>query len=218
MKKEEELEILNKVYNETNGYVITSSEKPDFILEKDGEKFGVEITKLYYNTSSARLKEIPDYTYKLLRNGIPRNDQGILNPHMIFVSVDGAWKYLGDTIGEKFKTYDDYISALVRLIKNKTEKAKDYQKLDYLELFVDDRERYLFFKDISELKYLEQSPELLEVLKDSPFKRIYIFTIIDKKSFLLIKGDLTSGPFQVSEETMVAHQKYMADIYKGHID
>lgn len=220
-KKELERKILEKVYNKTNEKIYkiidNNSEKPDFVLKdlKSNELFGVEITKLYYNESSARLKEIPNYTHKLLQNGIPRKDKGILNPHQIYISINNEWVYFGETIGQSFKKYDDYIDALIRIIKDKTEKAKAYKKLDYIELFIEDKENYLFFKDIADTEYLEKSRKLQEAINKSPFKRIYIFTIINKQECLKLVGDLSSGPLYESEERLIEQRKKLEEIYKN---
>lgn len=221
-KKAHEQEILEKIYNKTNEnmykLIDNKSEKPDFILKdlSSNKVFGVEITKLYYNESSARLKEIPNYVSKLLHNGIPRRDQGILNPHQIYISINDEWVYLGNTIGQSFKKYEDYVDALVRVINDKTEKAKGYKQLDYLELFIDDKENYLYFKKVEDLEYLEKSEKLKEAVNKSPFKRIYLFTIIDKQEFLRIVGDLHSGPLFESEEKLKQHKEYMEEIYKNN--
>lgn len=223
-KKANEQEILEKVYNKTNEnmyeLIDNNSEKPDFILKdlKSNEVFGVEVTKMYYNESSARLKEIPNYVSKLLNNGIPRKDQGILSPHQLYISINDEWVYLGDTIGQSFKRYDDYVDALVRVINDKTEKAKKYKKLDYMELFIDDKENYLYFKKVEDLEYLEKSEKLKDAVTKSPFKRIYLFTMIDKQEFLRIVGDLHSGPFFESEEKLKQHKEYMEEIYKNKKD
>lgn len=220
-KKTQELKILEKVYNSTNNnlykIIDDKSEKPDFILKdlKNNEEFGVEITKMYYNQSSARLKEISNYVSKLLNNGIPRKDQGILSPHQIYISVNDEWIYFGDTIGQSFKKYNDYVDALIRVINEKKEKAKNYKKLDYLELFIVDKENYLFFKKIGDLEYLEKSEKLKDAINKSPFRRIYLFTIIDKQEFLMIVGDLHSGPLCVSQEKIKQQKEYMEKIYEN---
>lgn len=215
VKKEDEWKILRKVYNDDTKYKIQESEKPDFIINDiaSNENFGVEITKLYYNESSAKLKEIPNCVSMMLKNGIPRKDQGILSVHKIYISLNDEWVYLGDTIGQSFKKYDDYIEALERTIKTKTLKSECYQSLDYLELFIEDKENYLYFKTVKELEYLEKSEKLQRAIRNSPFKRIYLFTIINKMYTLHVVGDLISGPLSVNEDDLKKHRKYMEELY-----
>ena len=173
-KKQMEKIILRKVYNEKNKkkykLVDEKSERPDFIIEdlNNKEIFGVEITNMYYDEFSARLKEIPNYVGEMLKNGIPRKAEGILTNHQIYANIDGKWIYIGDTIGETFKNYDDYINALVDTINIKSVKAKKYNSdLNYIELFINDKENYLAFKNVKHLAYLEKSEKLKQAIKKS---------------------------------------------------
>lgn len=218
-KKDKEKVILRRIYNKKNDNLYElledKGEKPDFILKdiKTNEKFGVEVTKLYYNQSTARLKEIPNYETKLLKNGIPRKDKDTLGRHQIYVSINNNWVYLLDRIGHKFGKYDDYIDKLVSIINNKTKKAKNYQSLTYLELFIDDREDFFNFKNISELKKLDESEEIWNAIEKSPFRRIYLFTIIGQQKMLKIFGDVHSGPLYVGEEVLKKHKEFMDKLY-----
>ena len=221
-KKELEKLVLRKIYNENNKgeyeLVDDKTEKPDFIMKdlKSGDLFGVEVTNMYYNQFSAMLKQKPEVVYDMLKNGIYRKAQGILNKHQLYIEFNNSWHYIGNTIGESFKKYDDYINALVNTIQEKNKKAKDYNKsLNYCELFINDRENFLEFKNVNQLSYLENSKKLLKVINDSPFKRIYFFTIIDKKEMLLVLGDMFSGPLSVSEKEMIQHKKHMSQLYKN---
>lgn len=219
MDKIKEQKILERVYNKTNKdkfkIIDYNSEKPDFVLEdlSTKEQFGVEITDMYYSQYSAMLKEIPNFISDSLNNGIPRRAQGELNVHQLYVDINNKWTYLGDTIGHKFKKYDDYINRLIETINLKGEKAKKYKKLDYFELFIDDKEKYLFFKNINELSYLEKSSKLIEAILNSPYKRIYFFTVINRENVLLIFGDLSSGPLLINHKEFIKHKEYMNALY-----
>ncbi|MHC6181052.1 hypothetical protein ACYUJ6_14595 [Clostridium sp. JNZ X4-2] len=57
-KKLREVEILKKVFGNSVP-MIQESEQPDFILSYNADiKFGVEVTELYYDGTSARLKKV----------------------------------------------------------------------------------------------------------------------------------------------------------------
>lgn len=219
-KKEKEKIVLRKIYNEKNKneykLIDDTSEKPDFIMKnlKNDDVFGVEVTNMYYDEFSARLKEIPNYVGEMIKNGIPRKATGILNKHQLYIEIDKSWHYIGETIGESFKKYDDYINALINTINTKSVKAKKYNNsLKYIELFINDRENYLAFKDVKHLSYLENSEELKQAINKSPFKRIYFFTVVNRKEMLLLVGDLTTGLLSITDKEMNEHQKYMNQLF-----
>lgn len=215
--KSEELEIIKKIYKDDN-YVITPSEKPDFLIRKKHSKkvFGAEVTKLYYSQSSARLKIIPNYREKLLKDGIPRRDQGELGKHELYVMIEGKWVYLADTIDQKFKNYDDYINAIVKTIKDKNEKLKNYKKLDYYELFIDDKEQFLKFKDIRDIQKLWESSKLQETFKNTPFSRIYLFTVINGRDVMYMMGDIMDSPLNLDEKTIEIQKEYLSTLFKSN--
>ena len=220
-KKELEKQVLNKIYNDGNkseyALIDDKTEKPDFIMKdlKNGELFGVEVTDMYYNQFSAMLKQKPEVVYDMLKNGIYRKAQGILNKQQLYIELGNSWHYIGDTIDEAFKKYDDYINALVTTIQEKNKKIMNYNKdLSYCELFINDKENFLAFKNVGQLAYLEKSEKLNKVMNNSPFKRIYFFTIIDRKEMLLLVGDIHTGPLSISKKEMNQHKKYMSELYK----
>lgn len=214
-KKKEEYNIVKRIYSDVE-YDIEFSEKPDFIINKKGEKdkFGVEVTELFYSQSSARLKKIPYYSLKLLKEGIPRKDQGILGEHELYIKDGDEWVYLGKKIDQSFKNYDDYINAIANTIIIKTKKAKSYKRLKYYELIIEDQEKFLFFKQIRDIEYLEKSKIIQDAIDKSPFKRIYLFTIINKRKVLSIMGDIYSGPLYKNYEEIEKHREYMEELFK----
>ncbi|OBR92660.1 hypothetical protein CLRAG_23660 [Clostridium ragsdalei P11] len=65
-KKLREVEILKKVFGNSSP-IIQESEQPDLILKYNADiKFGIEITELYYDGTSARLKK-GEYINQLLQ-------------------------------------------------------------------------------------------------------------------------------------------------------
>lgn len=214
--KIEELELINKVYNKKD-YIIKESEQPDFIIKKKGEKkeFGVEVTKLYYSQSSAKLKIYPKYREKFLKEGIPRKDQGYLGIHQLYIQYEGQWVHIGDTIDQSFKSYDDYIDAIISTIEVKNKKIKNYQKLDYYELFIDDKEQYLQFKNMKEFQKMWQSKKLQEVYNKTPYKRIYFFTVIDGRQVMYMMGELLDGPLDLKQDMLEKQKEYFNKLFKS---
>jgi hypothetical protein len=56
-KKDKERNILFSIYKKDDYAQIEDSEEPDFIIceKKDGNRFGVEVTELYYTETNARM-------------------------------------------------------------------------------------------------------------------------------------------------------------------
>ena len=119
-KKEKEKTILKKIYNDKNkkqyALIDDTSERPDFIMKdlNNNELFGVEITNMYYDQFSARLKEIPNCVEDMLKNGIPRKAQGILNEREL-LNIVGL------------------IDALIRLIAFKCKSERIYIIRDFFD-------------------------------------------------------------------------------------
>lgn len=216
VKKQNEYKVLSKIYNDSNRYIIKTCEQPDFIIfdTKTKNNFGVEITDLYYSTSSAKLKNIPNFVGDCLKKEIPKKDQKKLSKQLIYVDIDNRWQYLGDTVGEKFKTIDDYTNALINTITIKDKKMNKYHFNDYCELFIQDKENYFFFKEIKKLKELYDNVNLNNCIKYSKFERIYLFTVINKHEVLLIFGNVEEGPLAVNETKLKIHKDYMKSLFE----
>ncbi len=72
-------------YNEING---EKQEKPDFILRRNnGIEFGVEVTELYYNETSARLKKRPKYVEDIKRGEIDKRDIKLLHVNSLYLDI-----------------------------------------------------------------------------------------------------------------------------------
>lgn len=216
IKKQNEYKILSKIYNNSSRYVIESCEQPDFVIfdKKTNKKFGVEITELYYSPSSAKLKNIPNFVKDCLENGIPRKDQKRLSEHLIYMDVNNEWHHIGKTIGEKFKTVDDYANAVINTITIKDKKMNNYHTNDYCELFIQDKENYFFFKEIKKLKELYNSDKIIECINNSKFERIYLFTIVNKREMLLVFGNVEEGPLAVYKNDLKKHKDYMKLLFE----
>ena len=188
-KKDKELMVLKQIYQDDK-VVITKSECPDFIINGINEKFGVEITDYYYNESSARLKNKPGYFESIINSSdntiLTQRDKGIITKQAIFVKEpnEEKYKFLLDTIGIKYNEnydygvnpiYKDVERQLIDIINEKSIRAENYQKMDYYELFIQDRENY-FASDTQRQLCLYNSQLLLDVVAQSRYKRVYIFS------------------------------------------
>lgn len=213
-KKAKELKLLKKVYN-SEEYEITPTEKPDFLIKdkETDEIIGVEITRLYYDQSSARLKEKPNYVSDILNNNICKQDIGILKPCELFVELEGKWVSLGNTVSSPVRTLEDYVDKLCEIIIEKDKKcSNNYASADYYELFIEDKENFLNGRGFGMLNHLYNSEKINEIVYNSKFKRIYFFTNVNKKESLIVMGDIHSGPLYTNEEDIEKHNKYMSEL------
>lgn len=191
-KKENELNIVKIIYNEKeykyneeNGY---NQEKPDFVLQKsNGEKFGVEVTELYYDETSARLKKRPRYVEDIKRGEIDKRDIKPLHVTSLYLDIgndnEPDYQFLFNNFTIPQYTENDFKKALINRLEEKRNKSKEYERnLEYIELVIYDTES--FFYDYSEEKtinFLKQNSDILKLIEQTIFKNVYIMTIINKK-------------------------------------
>lgn len=191
-KKEREYNIVRMIYNENeykyneeNGY---NQEKPDFILQRGNEeKFGVEVTELYYNETSARLKNRKNYPEDIRRGKTDKNDikpLKIVNTYLnIGDSNENNYQFFYSSYTLPKYTEDDFKKALIKRIKEKTEKSKAYIKdLKYIELIIFDSECFFYnYTENNALKYLNNNTYILDLIRKTIFKKVYIITILNGK-------------------------------------
>lgn len=183
-KKDRELQILKKIYN-SNKIVIKDHEQPDFIVEVDNTRFGVEITEFYLNESVARLINYPCYKERILNSKdnsvLDKDDIGVLSRHEMYIldKTDDKYKFLFDFVAVKYDdnldfnskpSYEFLENKIIDIINTKNEKSKDYDKFDYNELIIQSMEM------ISEeyINKISLSEKILDAVNKSSFKRMYL--------------------------------------------
>lgn len=199
-KKEAEIKILKRVFGENIDY--EESEQPDFIL-KYGEnvKHGVEITELYYDGVSARIKN-ERYIQELLeeRKHWHKDDKKKLKVHDItYYSQEKS--YLPIELPALFlPKYNlrDYVKSVKQTIESKNEKLKKYCSdiSKYCMLVIYDKENpfeKLHEKDIAGKLF---SAGLSKVVRESNYREIYLITEIESKSrYIPLKAYLLQSDF-----------------------
>ena len=183
-KKLREVEILKKVFGNYSP-MIQESEQPDFILTYNAViKFGIEITELYYDGTSARLKKAP-YINQLLQEQKywHKDDKKKVKVEEI-TYFQKKLEYKPIKIPALFLpkyTILNYLIALKHTIESK-EKKLDKYSVDvskYCMLIIYDCEGQ--FKDTSEENIAKMlfSMGLVEIIRKSHFYEIYLVTNID---------------------------------------
>ena len=183
-KKDRELQKLKKIYN-SNKIVIKDHEQPDFIVEVDNTRFGVEITEFYLNESVARLINYPGYKERILNSKdnsvLDKDDIGVLSRHEMYIldKTDDKYKFLFDFVAVKYDdnldfnskpSYEFIENKIIEIINTKNEKSKEYDTFDYNELIIQSMEM------ISEeyINKLSLSEKILDSVDKSSFKRMYL--------------------------------------------
>lgn len=197
-KKLHEIEILKKVFGVSTS-MIQESEQPDFILNYNQyTKFGVEVTDLYYDGTSARLKK-GGYINQLLQEQkyLHKEDKKKIKVAEI-AYFSRELKYKPTKMPALFPpkyTIHQYLSTLEQTIESKDRKLKKYSKdvSDFCMLIINDCERQ--FKATSEKDVAKNlfSMGLINSIRNSSFYEIYLITdikgeekFIPLKSYLLV--------------------------------
>lgn len=189
--------ILKKVFSEKE-FDIKETEEPDFILtnEKSKEKFGVEITELFINQSSARIKKIPNYISTILNGENERRykaKEDIANLPTVKIYVKDERNNKRNIVLEKAVkiptvSIEEYIEKVKQSIQTKNN--KNYKnRCENVELVINDAEEFFYDKDILLLNKLLKNEELLRLVKNSIFRVIYIITKYNKEDVIITIGE-----------------------------
>lgn len=199
-KKEAEIQILKKVFG--RNIVFEESEKPDFIL-KFGEnvKYGVEITELYYDETSARIKqeryikellEKEKYWHKADKKKLKVQDITYYSQSKIL-----SPKQMKAVLWPKYNMRD-YVKSLKQSIASKNEKLKKYCSGIIKNCFLVIYDRENPFDKLSEKEIAKQLfvVDLSKVIRESDYQEIYLITGINCKSrYIPLKAYLLQSDF-----------------------
>lgn len=184
-KKQNEVTILKKVFGNTISF--EESEQPDFILKYGSNiEHGVEITELYYDGTSARLKN-GEYVKQLIleKKYWHKDDKKKLKVHNVtYYSKLRGYNPVENPILmlPKYSVFD-YIKSLQHTIESKNKKLVNYRsdiKNSCMLIIYDKEKRY---KDVREEDISKNlfAPNLIKAIRNSNFEEIYLVTDIDKK-------------------------------------
>ena len=191
-KKNFEFLIVNTIYNkseykynEKNG---ESQEKPDFILKKNNRiEFGVEVTELYFDETSARLKKRKKYIEDIKKGEVDKRDIKPLHLTSVYLDIgndnESDYQFLFNDFTIPQHTEKDYKSAIIKRLEEKRNKSKEYEKnLSYIELIIYDTESFFYnYSEEETIDFLNRNSDILKLIEQTIFKNVYIMTIINKK-------------------------------------
>ncbi|MCM3615717.1 hypothetical protein M3672_14895 [Microbacterium enclense] len=173
--------ILDLVYDGEAEYAVDHSDSPDFRLTRNGYTFGVEITELFKDGSSARLVKLPDYMQRLIDGERPVHKEDLKGINVATVRIEDPD---GTVVHENLKviisetgTLRDHADALAEHIERKNAAYQGYDhSLGHIDLLVGDH--FSSGESIGETYSTAEffTPRLREALRGSPFSEIMLIT------------------------------------------
>lgn len=199
-KKEAEIQILKRVFGEN--IVYEESEQPDFIIQYgENVKHGVEITELYYDGTSARIKN-GRYIKELLeeKKYWHKDDKKKLNVQEVTYyskEINYSPIQLPIVFLPKY-TIRDYVKSLKQTIELKNGKLKKYHSniSKNCMLVIYDKENpfeKLHEKDIAKRLF---AADLSTAIRESNYQEIFLVTGINSSSrYIPLKAYLLQSDF-----------------------
>jgi hypothetical protein len=198
IKKGRELEVVKKVYVRAEEFIkSTDQEKPDFLLDgfPKGTLLGVEVTELYQNESSARLKRIPGYADLIYdtRKFRHKDDPGRLIPDEFdLLDEMGNTVQVLKGVWQNLPSVNEFINLVEGVIQEKVGKLANYTKdAAYNILLISDTEGYFGGTKLTDLYASLFSPKLETALFEAGFREVYFIGQLEHKNkHLPMKGYL----------------------------
>lgn len=176
-------------------YIIEKTEEPDFILtnRKTNEMFAVEITELFINQSSARIKKIHNYVSNIINGKDEKryaDKEDIENLPVAKIYVKNRYNQydkVTDAVKLPIVTIEKYIDKIKKIIKTKSD--KNYRnKCEKVELFINDTEEFFYDKDVITMNKFVCNNDLVDQVKNSIFSTVYILTKYNKQDVIITVG------------------------------
>lgn len=176
-----EYDILSCIFEEGKQCEIVKSEQPDFILKFQSVSVGVEITELYFDSTSARLKNKQGYIKDLVeKNKFAHKDDkdklSIKEVTYFSQSAPNAPFHTKMVFHHNYSV-DDYRASLLQAIRKKGKKFEKYNNsVHQSALVIYDQEsffRKFYRQDFVRILF---DNAVVNTIKESPFDEIYLVT------------------------------------------
>lgn len=190
-KKAEERKIVEKVFNPLK-FSIENNEPLDFLISDGNHKFGVEVTRLYYNDGFGRLNNKKDYKEELERDiYVHKDDYANLKIKSTYLLIpsDNQFHFAFNKITYTKPTEEQFTDKIIERIQSKNNNENEYNNTsaEWLELVISDENRY--FDDGNELSK-ENQQKLINAVNNSIFKTVYILSTYKGIGSLYVIGKL----------------------------
>ncbi|TFB97666.1 MULTISPECIES: hypothetical protein [unclassified Cryobacterium] len=175
--------ILDLIYDVPAEFAVEHADSPDFYLTRNGYTFGVEITELFKDGSSARLVKLPDYMQRLWDGEEPIHKDDVKGINVVTIRIeDPDGNVVQDNVKAIFSetgSLRDHADALAEHIerKNKAQKGYDYT-LGHINLIVGDHfsSSESIGAEYSTAEFF--TPRLRAALQTSPFREVILISNI----------------------------------------
>jgi hypothetical protein len=175
--------ILDLIYDVPAEFAVEHADSPDFHLTRNGYTFGVEITELFKDGSSARLVKLPDYMQQLIDGGEPIHKDDLKGINVVTLRIEDAD---GNVKQENVKaifsetgSLRDHADALAGLIERKNKAYEGYDHtLGHINLIIGDHfsSSESIGAEYSTAEFF--TPRLRAALQTSPFHEVVLITNI----------------------------------------
>jgi len=178
--------ILDYIYKDIPGLQIKRNERPDFRLKYKYLKnyFGVEVTEFYFDETSARLKNIPEYLDDLLNDKkyLHKKDRKALEIEKVtIISKNGENKGEPEAVIHKLPSLSSCQEKIIQIINDKNKKYYEYDKtLQHINLIIYDSEGFLFRIRTKDFYNIIYTRNIIESIITSNFREIYFITRVEK--------------------------------------
>jgi len=179
--------ILDYIYKDIPGLQIKRNERPDFSLKYKYLKyyFGVEVTEFYFDETSARLKNIPEYLDDLLsdKKYLHKKDRKALKIEKVtIISKNGENKGEPEAVIHKLPSLSSCQEKITQIINDKNKKYYEYDKtLQHINLIIYDSEGFLFRIRTKDFYNIIYTRNIIESIVTSNFREIYFITRVEKE-------------------------------------
>lgn len=198
LKKKRELEIVRMIYPETeNSIKDDHEENPDFLLYNFLKKFvfGIEVTELYRNQSSARLKKIGGYVDDLVNKGQYRHKDDFNELKVDDFDVlndDGTIKSTFRGVFQNLPSISEFLQLLENCIAQKESKLLHYAtEAKFHNLLIYETEDYFASVKVEDFYSTVFFDNIQELLRNTGFREIYFIGKIESEiKFIPMKGYL----------------------------
>ena len=186
IKQNTQRKILDYIYKGIPGLQIKRNERPDFRLKYKCLKYyyGVEVTEFYFDETSARLRNIPDYLGDLLsdKKYLHKKDRKTLKIEKVtIISKEGENKGEPEAIIHKSPSLLFCQEKINQIIREKNNKYRKYNKtLHHINLIINDSEGFLFRIEAKDFYNIFYTHNIIESVVNSNFREIYFITRVEK--------------------------------------